>query len=577
MDSTTELQQRLQKLIGDSMSTLSAGFMDLSALLKGHENLADASRKLDKLFRLLLDSNRSLTTEISVLIDQQEKIERQFDRLSEEKRRLEVLYASGILFSSETEMKSLMEKAIDTVIKELTADAGFIVLVNENGEIDSIFSRNMDPESEPEAKEMSMTVIRTTISQSKPTHLSDESNETFAKQQSVIRLGITAALCVPLISKGRVLGTVYLDRRNREAPFIENDLLFLLSFAKQIVRGLEISLEISSLEKKLLLEASMKFDDLRADFKCENIIGSSKKLFELLKLASKIAPTDASVVLLGENGTGKDLLATTIHKNSRRAGKPFVIINCSAIPADLLESELFGYESGAFTGATRSKLGKLELADGGTVFFDEIGEMSVNLQAKLLRVLQTKDLERLGSVQTKKVDIRILTATNRNIQEMINSGSFREDLYYRLKIFELTVPPLRERREDIIELAEFFVKKYTAPGQIVTISEESIDVLEQYSWPGNVRELENVIQRALVLARTNVLQPSDLPPELLTQQAEGPSIKLGKSLLDAETEFRRWYIIKTLRKAKSNTEAAQMLGINRTHFYKLLSQLDIQT
>ncbi|MCX6122843.1 MAG: sigma-54-dependent Fis family transcriptional regulator [Ignavibacteriales bacterium] len=576
MASTIEIQQRLQKLIGDSMSTLSAGFMDLSAQLKVPETLTDASRKVDKLFHIVLDSSRLLTAEINTLVDHLEKTDRQYERLNEERRRLEVLYASGILFSSETEMRSLMEKAIDTVVKELSADAGFIVLVNNNDEVDSIFSRNMDPENEPEAKEMSMTVIRTTISQSKPTHLSEESDETFAKQQSVIRLGITAALCVPLISKGRVLGTVYLDRRNREKPFIENDLIFLLSFAKQIVRGLEVSLEISSLEKRLILEASMKFEDLRKEFKCENIIGSSKKLFELLKLASKIAPTDASVVLLGENGTGKDLLATAIHQNSRRASKPFVIINCSAIPADLLESELFGYESGAFTGATRSKPGKLELADGGTVFFDEIGEMSVNLQAKLLRVLQTKELERLGSVQTKKVDIRILAATNRNIQEMISAGSFREDLYYRLKIFELTVPPLRERREDIIDLAEYFLTKYAGPEQSFTISEESIDVLEQYSWPGNVRELENVIQRALVLVKTNEIQPLDLPPELLAQQADGPSIKLGKSLLDAETEFRRWFIIKTLRKAKSNTEAAQMLGINRTHFYKLLSQLDIQ-
>ena len=345
---------------------------------------------------------------------------------------------------------------------------------------------------------------------------------------------------LPLISKGRVFGAVYIDRRNREKPFIENDLLFLLSFAKQIVRGLEVSLEISSLEKKLFLEASMKFEDLRKEFKCETIIGSGKKLFELLKLASKISPTDASVLLLGENGTGKDLLATAIHQNSRRTGKPFVIINCSTIPVDLLESELFGYESGAFTGATKSKPGKLELAEGGTVFFDEIGEMSVNLQAKLLRVLQTKNLERLGSVQTKKVDIRILAATNRNIREMVSAGSFREDLYYRLKIFELTVPPLRERREDIIELAEFFLKKYAATNQPFTISEESIDVLEQYLWPGNVRELENIIQRALVLAKTNVIQPSDLPPELLAQPSDRPSIKLGKNLLDAETEFRRW-------------------------------------
>jgi transcriptional regulator with PAS, ATPase and Fis domain len=242
-----------------------------------------------------------------------------------------------------------------------------------------------------------------------------------------------------------------------------------------------------------------------------------------------------------------------------------------------LESELFGYESGAFTGATKSKPGKLELADGGTVFFDEIGEMSVNLQAKLLRVIQTKELERLGSVQTKKVDIRILAATNRNIQDMISSGSFREDLYYRLKVFELTIPPLRERREDILELAEYFIKQFSLENQVYALSDEALEVLELYSWPGNVRELENVIQRALVLAKTTIIQTSDLPPELLAQQIDEPMIKLGKNLLDAETEFRRWYIIKTLRKAKSNTEAAQMLGINRTHFYKLLAQLDIQT
>jgi two-component system, NtrC family, response regulator AtoC len=242
-----------------------------------------------------------------------------------------------------------------------------------------------------------------------------------------------------------------------------------------------------------------------------------------------------------------------------------------------LESELFGYESGAFTGATKSKPGKLELADGGTVFFDEIGEMSVNLQAKLLRVIQTKELERLGSVQSKKVDIRIITATNRNIQEMISSGAFREDLYYRLKVFELTLPPLRDRREDIQELITFFLQRFAQQGQSYTISDEALDILETYAWPGNVRELENIIQRAMVLAKTNTIVPEDLPAELLALQGEEPVIRLGKSLTDAETEFRRWYIIKTLRKAKSNADAAQMLDINRTHFYKLLSQLDIQS
>ena len=577
MVSTTELRQRLQKFFGDSMSTLSSGFMEVSLLLKTPDKFKEVSNKVDKLFHALLETSRSITVEIGALIDQHEKMDRQIERLNEEKRRLEVLYASGILFSSETEMKSLMEKAIDTVVKELCADAGFIVLVNSQGEPDSVFSRNMDPENEAEAKEMSTTVISTTLSRSKPIQLSNSYDEEFSKQNSIIRLGITAALCVPLLSKGKTLGAVYLDRRNKEKPFTESDLAFLLSFARQIVRGLEVSFEIHLLENKLLAEASMKFEDLRKEFKCENIIGSSKKLFDVLKLASKISPTDASVVLLGENGTGKDLLAMAIHQNSRRVGKPFVVINCGAIPADLLESELFGYESGAFTGASKSKPGKLELADGGTVFFDEIAEMSVNLQAKLLRVIQTKELERLGGVQAKKIDVRVIAATNRNINEIIASGAFREDLYYRLKVFELTVPPLRERREDISELAEFFLKKYVVTETPLTLSDEALEVLEQYSWPGNVRELENIIQRTVVLVKTSTIQISDLPQELLAQQLDEPQVKLGKSLLEAETEFRRLYIIKTLRKAKSNAEAAQMLGINRTHFYKLLSQLDIQS
>jgi len=372
-----------------------------------------------------------------------------------------------------------------------------------------------------------------------------------------------------------VLGAVYLDRRNRDNAFRDRDLVFLLSFAKQIVRGLEISLEISSLEKKLLSEAIVKFDDLRKEFKCEKIIGTSKKLFDVLKIAAKISATDASVVLLGENGTGKDLLARAIHENSRRAEKPFVTIDCGSIPADLLESELFGYESGAFTGAVKPKPGKLEMADGGTLFFDEIGEMSINLQAKILRVLQTREFERLGSVLTRKIDVRILCATNRNINEMIAQGKFREDLYYRLKVIELTMPPLRERREDIKELSEYFLTKHSE-SQSFTIAEEALEVLEEYPWPGNVRELENVILRCVVLSKDNEIELNDLPPELLEKISNDPVIKTGKTLLDAETEFRRMYILRTLRKTNSKSEAAQLLGINRTHFYKLLSQLGIE-
>ena len=242
----------------------------------------------------------------------------------------------------------------------------------------------------------------------------------------------------------------------------------------------------------------------------------------------------------------------------------------------MLESELFGYESGAFTGATKSKPGRLELADGGTVFLDEIAEMSLNLQAKLLRMIQTKEIERLGGIGSKRIDVRFIAATNRNIGEMIEKGTFREDLYYRLKVIELTMPPLRDRKEDIAELVEYFLKKLAASPSPPTVSDAALTILEQYSWPGNIRELENVIHRCVVLAKTNIIEIADLPLELVEQTSNEPTVRLGKSLLDAETEFRRLYIIKSLKQAGTPAEAAKQLGINRTHFYRLLSQLEIE-
>ncbi len=576
MATLSEFRQRVQKNLGDAISRISSGFMSLSEELKRGHVHQDVLNQADKLFKAVIESHRTIAAEMNALLDQEEKQEHLSERLTAEKHRLEVLYASGILFSSETEMKALMGKAIDTVTSELRADAGCIVLTNEEGGIDSIFSRNMNLNERPDVKDVSVSVIRQTIARSKPINADDATFENeVGRGSSIIRLGLTAVLCVPLISRSRVFGAVYLDRRNKEAPFVEADLHFALSFARQIVRGMEISMEISTLENKIFSEATMRFEDLRKEFQCSEIVGSSKKLFEVLRIASKIAPTDASVILLGENGTGKDLLAHSIHVNSRRSSKPFGVINCGAIPADLLESELFGYESGAFTGATKSKPGKLELANGGTVFFDEIGEMNVNLQAKLLRVLQTKEIERLGGIETIKIDVRIIAATNRNIPGMISDGKFREDLYYRLKVIELTIPPLRERREDIAGLVEYFLEKHRQANKKYSIVPEALQMLEAYAWPGNVRELENVIQRGIVLAKSTVIQVGDLPPELVDEEKSFPFVHGGRSLLDAETEFRRLYILRVLRQTQSKAEAAALLGINRTHFYKLLAQLEI--
>lgn len=577
MSERDEIRQNLQKQLNESVGEISAEFMNVSARLEKAGLGGEDRKQFERLFKTWMRWNQTLNGQVNDLLENHAKAAKQFDTLREEKRRLEVLYASGIQFATATEMKTLMGKAIDVVVKELQADAGFIVLCNAQQEIEAIVARNMDPDDHPEAKELSTGVIRETLSASQPTHISDMDKLSAASHNtSIIRLGIKSVLCVPLVSRNQVLGAVYLDRRDQANPFRESDLLFLLSFARQIVQGLEISREIALLENKLLREAQMKISDLRREFACDEIIGSSRRLFEVLLLASKVSPTNVSVIILGENGSGKELLARAIHHNSRRTGKPMVAINCSAIPADLLESELFGYEAGAFTGATKAKPGKLEMADGGTLFLDEIAELNPNLQAKLLRVLQTGELERLGSVTPQKIDLRIIAATNQNIVQMVRNGKFREDLYYRLKVVEITLPPLRERKEDLGELAAFFLKKHDPDNRQRDISEAALEVLEHYHWPGNVRELENVILRAIVLARANTIEPGDLPPELVQSGENVPQIPPGKTLEEAEQAFRKRYILRTLKNNDSKADAARALGVNRTHFYRMLAQLGIE-
>ena len=572
MDLTSK-RQTINKLLGEFVSHTSEGFMELSAVLKEHP---ESSKRLDKLFRKLMEFNRSLSGEFQKALDELEKAEQEMVKISDERKKLEKLYSSGILFQSETDMKALMEKAIDTVVKELSADEGFIVLINAEKEIDTIVAKNMDPDHDPTTKELSTSIVRETIEKIAPMKIDDARNdEDYAKQNSIISLGLTSAITVPLVSGSKILGVVYIDKRNKEEAFKESDLAFLISFARQIVKGMQISLEISQLEDKIAEKPKVEFEELRKSFKSDEIIGTGKKIFNVLKLASRVAETDASILLLGENGTGKDLLARAIHNNSGRSSRPFVAVNCGAIPSELLESELFGYESGAFTGAVKSKPGRLETAEGGTIFLDEIGEMSVNLQAKLLRVIQTKEIERLGGISSKKIDVRFIAATNKDISKMIEEKLFREDLYYRLKVIEIKVPPLHERREDIEELSKFFLKKHSQDNNNLFISDSALEILESYNWPGNIRELENVIQRCVILAKSNVINDDDLPPEIIDKGKEENFIEFGTTLSNAENEFRRMYLIKVLRKAGSKSEAAKMLGINRSHLHKLIAQLGI--
>lgn len=236
---------------------------------------------------------------------------------------------------------------------------------------------------------------------------------------------------------------------------------------------------------------------------------------------------------------------------------------------------MFGYESGAFTGANKSKPGRLESSDGGTVFLDEIGEMSVNLQAKLLRVIQTKEIERLGSVDSKKIDVRFIAATNQDISKMIEEKRFREDLYYRLKVIEINIPPLRERKEDVEDLVHYFLEKYSKDGRKLSITDDAVEILELYNWPGNIRELENVIQRAVILCPNSEIKIENLPAEIIDDKESVSNTAEERTLSEAETEFRKRFILRVLRKTESKSEAAKVLGINRSHLHKLLTQLDI--
>jgi DNA-binding NtrC family response regulator len=354
---------------------------------------------------------------------------------------------------------------------------------------------------------------------------------------------------------------------------------FSLDHLMAVVRK---ALEVQSLrEENVLLK-----EELGRRYQFENIVGYGSRMQEILGAVSRVAPSRTTVLLCGESGVGKDLIARAIHHHSPRATQPFVKINCTAIPENLMESELFGFEKGAFTGAVTAKPGKFEQADGGTVFLDEIGDVPTGVQVKLLRILQEREFERLGSNKTKQIDVRVIAATNVDLRRALEEGNFREDLYYRLNVFPITIPPLRERSEDVPVLADHFLKKFARDtGSIVAgISEPAQHKLVAYHWPGNVRELENVIERSLLYAAGSVLQPDDIRLDHAPRRAatgapangNGPGADFlpeGVSL----DEHERQLIREALKRASGNkSQAARLLGLSRNALRYRLSQMGLE-
>jgi len=315
--------------------------------------------------------------------------------------------------------------------------------------------------------------------------------------------------------------------------------------------------------RELALENVLLRGELKASFGPEVIIGQSESMKKVEELVRKVGPTDTTVLISGESGTGKELVARAIHRHSSRRDKPFVVVDCGSLVENLFESELFGHVKGSFTGATATKYGRFELANGGTLFFDEIGNISINIQTKLLRVLQEREVTKVGSSQVIKVDVRIVAATNKDLQKAVKAGTFREDLFYRLSVVPITLPPLRERRDDIPLLANHFLRKYNKKRRknIRAISDRAMKALVEYNWPGNVRELENAIERAVVLAENDVVKPSDLLYYGLTVETPSTSDAGGaQRLIDLERE----HIAKTLKMFNGHRgKAAKSLGIDR--------------
>jgi len=351
-----------------------------------------------------------------------------------------------------------------------------------------------------------------------------ESERTFPAEEQALADGVRSYVIVPLTARGRAIGTFAVaSMRTRE--YDEADVTFLQEVANQVALAIENMVayeEIAALKARLERENAYLQEEIQREHNFVEMVGSSPALTAVLAKVDKVAPTDATVLIYGETGTGKELIARAVHSRSARRDRPLVKVNCSAISAGLVESELFGHVKGAFTGALERRIGRFELADGGTIFLDEVGELVPETQVKLLRVLQEQEFEPVGSSTTRRVDVRVITATNRHLSEAVAAGRFRADLFYRLNVFPLEVPPLRERLADVPQLAAFFLARYAKKfgKRVETVSETSMRRLMHYGWPGNVRELQNVIERAVVLAAGPVL---DVDPELTASRPASPA------------------------------------------------------
>jgi Nif-specific regulatory protein len=481
-----------------------------------------------------------------------------------ESQRLSTLLEISQALSGTLNMRSALHRTLEILAKHHGTVRSLVVLARDNNELHVEASDGLDAPSHAVRYRVGEGIIGKVVETSKPIVVPRVSKEpTFlnrAAKRPELPKEELSFICVPILLNRRAVGALGVDLRFNPDRDYERYTKFLGIVASSIAQTVKIQRMVEEDKKRLVDENTHLKQELKERYDFSSIIGTSGPVRQMYEQMSQVAATNTTVLIRGESGTGKEMVAHAIHYNSPRQNKAFVKVSCAALPDSLIESELFGYERGAFTGAEQRKKGRFELAEGGTLFLDEIGDINLATQVKLLRVLQEREFERLGSTETIKVNVRLIAATNKDMERAMAAGTFREDLYYRLNVFSIFVPPLRERKADLLLLVDHFLEKFSREHRknIKRISTPAIDMLMSYHWPGNVRELENTLERAVLMCDGQVVHGHHLPPSLQTAEASGTVTRV--SLSDAVAGFEKDLIQDALKTTRGNrAKAARLL------------------
>ncbi|MFZ0733435.1 MAG: sigma 54-interacting transcriptional regulator [Candidatus Sulfotelmatobacter sp.] len=502
---------------------------------------------------------------------QPERLLRELPANAQVGRNLNALLKISRVVHAIRDLEELQAQLLDLIFEVVPASRGAILLTEGAGqEFNCMYARTREA-GQPQLVRVSRTIVRQVMKENVALLGVDVATSGVLRDvESLAASEVRSLLCVPLSVFERMIGCIYLDSTNAANRFNEDHLQLTAAVAGVSAVALDNARRLQWLEQ----ENQRLMTEIRQE---QSLVGESPRMKEIFQFVARVAPSDSTVLIEGESGTGKELAARALHRNSHRAGKAFVAINCAAIPETLLESELFGHERGAFTGASVQKKGRLEVADGGVVFLDEIGELAPTLQVKLLRVLQEREIERVGGTHPIKIDVRLIAATNRDLNEAVRKAEFRQDLYYRLNVVRLTMPPLRDRREDIPMLTRHFVQKHAKRCKLKSrpVSREAMAALVNYDWPGNVRELENAIERALVMGSSDMLLLEDLPESLMEQT---PPAEMHEGKYHASVkELKKQLILDAVEQTRGNyVEAAAILGVHPNYLHRLIRNLGVK-